>query len=110
MGRCARIVYAGRWGCAGLGCGFVGVSFSFCGVAWRWVGGGGRQKSGTFLEIGADGFFDHTAYEFFDHTGFVGANLGFDRAAWHGVGGGGCYRGGFDLEIGLDPKNTFHRR
>ena len=90
--------------------GFVGVSFSFCGVAWRWVGASGSQQGSFDLEISLDGFFDHTAYEFFDHTGFVGANLGFDRAAWHGVGGGGCYRGGFDLEIGLDPKNTFHRR
>ena len=74
----------GRFGClawvqllvAGLGCGFVGVSFSFCGVAWRWGGGGGRQKSGTFLEIGADGFFDHT--------------------------GESCQKGGIDLEVGAD--------
>ena len=48
--------------CAGLNRDFASVSFSFWSRRWFFVGGSGSQKSGTFLEIGSDGYLDHTRY------------------------------------------------
>jgi hypothetical protein len=57
LGSCRPGAAAGH---AGLLRGFIGVSFSFCGVAWRWVGGGGEpSQSDVDLQIGLDEFWPY---------------------------------------------------
>ena len=43
-------------------------------MAWGGVGGGGCQSCGVDLEIGSDGYFDHTGWE---------PALPLILAAWH---------------------------
>ena len=45
--------------CHGLGYGAWVVLTGRCGCP-RWVGGGGYSRGGFDLDIGSDGFFDHT--------------------------------------------------